>query len=514
MQLQKTDKTTLTSEDILKYMEDYERAQVKEFDKLWQYYLGANTAIMGRKSPGPNEPDNKVPIPYGRKLIKSFTGYAYRPRYITYKPVDPKTDDKPDGEDVPEKKTATPAEVYIGQLQETFNLNNEQLLTEWAGRNTGIFGVAYELMYVDKSDKIQTQPVNSETSIIAEPRFCKIDPREMILIYDYSLSPKKVVAIHFYRLTTDHYKASVYYPDHIELYDRKREENSGKWTLISAGVEPNFFGEVPVIAYYFGDEMLSIIKPVLPLIDAYDALISDSMNESDKFAEAYLVMKDFGITDPTKKKEPGMFDRALANLKQKKVFEHVPKDAEISYLTKDVPTPQLQMMFERVVGEIHKQSHIPDFTGEKFAGASGIAIQRLLFDFENMVSSAEADFDLGLMERIRLITLLYGKAGRMVGTPDMISISHKRNIPDDLKQFADTALTMKNAGFSRYIVADVMPDDIIPDVEEELARQDEDSKAMMPDISAIPEVEEGENPVDDATGKNPFEKKPFGGKNE
>jgi SPP1 family phage portal protein len=169
-------------------------------------------------------------------------------------------------------------------------------------------------------------------------------------------------------------------------------------------------------------------------------------------------------------------------------------------------------MSDFIRDQIHVQSHVPDFTGEKMSGASGIAIQRLLFDFENVVSSAEADFDTGLMERIRLITLLYGKAGRMVGTPDMVSISHKRNVPLDLKQFADTALTMKSAGFSRYVVADVMPDDIIPDVEEELARQDADSKAMMPDIESVPEEEVDENGEPVEKKPNPFEN--TGGNNE
>jgi len=300
----------------------------------------------------------------------------------------------------------------------------------------------------------------------------------------------------------------VYYADHVETYDRKREKESNKWTLLPTGNVVNFFGDIPVIPYYFGDEMLGIIKPVLPLIDAYDILISDSLNEYDKFASAYLIMKNFGITDPTKKKEAGVFSRALSELKRKKVFEHLPVDAELSYLTKDIPTAFVTWMSDFVRDQIHVQSHVPDFTGEKMSGASGIAIQRLLFDFENVVSSAEADFDVGLMERIRLITLLYSKAGRAVGTPDMISISHKRNVPLDLKAFADTALTMKSAGFSRYIVADVMPDDIIPNVEEELARQDEDSKAMMPDIENVPEEEEVDENGKPAEKAPPFGKKP------
>ena len=498
MQLQKTDKTVLTSDDILTYMADYEMAQVKEFDKLWSYYKGENTTILSRKASDPNSPDNKVPIPYGRKIITTFTGYAYRPRYITYKAVEQKeewetkikVDEQGEMKTDPVKKVASHAETYMKELQETFNLNNEHIKTSRAGRNTGIFGVAYELLYIDKA-------LDTEMSIKAEPRFFSVDPREMILLYDYSSEPKIVMAIRFYQVTKDHYKVEIYYPDHIEIYDRKRETNSNEWELTAVGTEINFFGEVPVIAYYFGDEMLGVIKPVLPLIDAYDVLISDSMNEYEKFAAAYLIMKKFGITDPTKKKEPGVFSQVLANLKRYRVFENLPEDADIKYLTKDIPTEFISWMSDFVRDQIHVQSHVPDFTGEKMSGASGIAIQRLLFDFENVVSSAEADFDVGLTERIRLITLLYGKAGRTVGTQDMISISHKRNVPLDIKQFADTALTMKNAGFSRYIVADVMPDDIIPDVEEELARQDEDSKAMMPDIENIP----GEEQELDENGK-------------
>ena len=48
---------------------------------------------------------------------------------------------------------------------------------------------------------------------------------------------------------------------------------------------------------------------------------------------------------------------------------------------------------------------------------------------------------------------------------------------------------MKAAGFSRYLIADIMPDDVVPDVEEELRRQDEDNVALMPDIESVPEPE-------------------------
>jgi SPP1 family phage portal protein len=507
MQLQKTDKTTLTPDEILTYIDEYEKAQVKEFDKLWSYYKGENTAIMSRKAADPNSPDNKVPIAYARKIIKDFAGYAYRPRYITYKAVTPKAEPGAEDTDTADK-ASSPAEIYVKELQETFNLNSEHVKTSRAGRNTGIFGVSYELLYIDAA-------LDAKMAVKAEPRFFSVDPREMILLYDYSSEPRKVMAIRFYPITPDHYKVEVYYPERVDLYDRKREKGGYKWTLTADGVQPNFFGEIPVVAYYFGDEMLGVIEPILPLVDAYDTLISDSMNEYDKFAAAYLIMKNFGISDMMKKKEPGVVSQALAMMKRKRVFENVPKDAEISYLTKDIPTEFITFMSDFIRDQIHLQSHVPDFKNIATGTLSGAAIERLLFPLENLVSSAEADFDTGLIERIRMITLMYGKAKRTVGTPGMISISHKRNVPLDMKQFADTALTMKNAGFSRYVIADIMPDDIIPDVDEELKRQDEDANALMPDISNVPAPDENVdaqgNPVD-MQGK-PMNKnaKPIGG---
>jgi SPP1 family phage portal protein len=227
------------------------------------------------------------------------------------------------------------------------------------------------------------------------------------------------------------------------------------------------------------------------------------MNEFDRFAFAYLIMKKFGLSDLARKKAPGMVDKAdstLKNVKKKRIFEHLPEGADISFLTKDIPSEFIRFMAEILRDQIHIQSHVPDFTSEKMAGASGIAIQRLLFDFENIASSAEADFDIGLAERIKLITIILTLTGKgIAGGPEDIVITHKRNLPQNGKEFADLALVMKNAGFSRYAIADVMPDDIIPDVELELERQAEDAEALMPDIE---NMGFGNNPVDD---KKPVE---------
>ena len=489
MNIWKTEKNRLNQKDILAFIAKYEKDVIPTYNKLWNYYNGNNIKITSRKPSDPNNPDNIIPIPYGRKIVTTFTGYAYRPKYITYKPTESEWDatvsENSTPKDVIDMDTPIKANyAYYTEIMKNFKANNEHIKSSRAGRNTAIFGVSYELLYIDG------EFTNSSTlPIKAEVKFISVDPREMILLYDYSSEPQKKIAIRFYPINDGKFNVEVYYKDRIEQYERIPKEkdqlvnsatNEDSYFLTPKSTSSNFFDDIPVVAFYMGDDPTGLIAPVIPLIDAYDVLVSDSMNEFDRFAHAYLVMKRFGITDPTKKKEPGAVSRALQFLKRYRLFEHLDKDADIKFLTKDIPSGFIEYMSDFIQKQIHIQSHVPDFAVEKFSGASGIAIQRLLFDFENVVSSAEADFDLALYDRIRLITAIYKKLNRFTGEPMDLVISHKRNTPLNLMEFAQTASILKGAGFSSYLVADIMPDDIVPNIEEELRRQRMEREDIMP----------------------------------
>lgn len=484
----KTDKEVLSSDDILKYIDDYETKTVPDLNKLWEYYTAKNTKILNKPKPDANSPDNRTIIAYGRKLVTTWTGYGWRPRYITYKAtnetdqsIDNKDDILDENGDVPDIKL-TDDEIYVKELQNTFNLNNEHIKTSRAGRNIGIFGLSYEIIYIDGAINV----TNTSLPVKAEPRFFTVDPREMILLYNYDSEPKKKIAIRYYEVEKNKkYKVEVYYDTKVILYNRIRDEENQKWELILDSEYPNFFGKIPVVAFYAGDDMLGVIKPVLTEIDDYDALMSDSMNEFDKFALAYMIMKRYAITNPIDMKTPGKQNENLSKLKNKRIFENVPSDGEIKFLTKDIPTGFMEFMQKTLREQIHIQSHVPDFNYMATGNLSGAAIQRLMFDFENLVASTEADFDVGLLERIELITTIYAKTSRPVGTNDMITISHKRNIPQNLLELAQTAVQLKTAGFSAYLIADSMPDDLIPDVQVELRRQQKELEMMTSGNNSI-----------------------------
>ena len=88
MELLKTDKDVLTTSDILSIIEQYEHNEVQVFNVLWKYYIGENETITKRNPTDANTPNAAIPVPYGRKIVNTFSGYAYRPKYITYKPTE------------------------------------------------------------------------------------------------------------------------------------------------------------------------------------------------------------------------------------------------------------------------------------------------------------------------------------------------------------------------------------------------------------------------------------------
>jgi len=471
MELLRTELKTLDEEQILKAIEDHEKTRVVELNALWAYYSAKNPEILKRETPDANNPDNKTVVSYGRKLVKTFQGYGYRPGYITYKSEN---------------------EQFLVDLKHTFAINNEKVKTSRTGRNTGIFGYAYELFYLAPDEPTK-----------AEPRFINADPRTMVVYYDHQPEPNIVFAIRYYAIEKDRYHVEVMYPQTIVTYDRVKSASSlpGSsalgWQLENMVEQANYFGEVPVVAYYLGDEAIGIIEPVRTLIDDFDVLVSDSINEFDRFSHAYLVLKKMSLT-PQSKKDSGSYSRALSLLKRKRVFENVPADGDIKFLLKDTPKDFIAWLSELVREEIHKQSHVPDFMSEQLGGAtSGVAVARMMFDFENLVSSAEGDFDISLYERIRMITVGYKKAQSPAGEPADITISHKRNVPQDVREFAETAVLMKNAGFSAYLIADIMPDDIVPDVEAELQRQKDERETMFADMPMFESKDEEDEDEDE-----------------
>ena len=447
-----TDKLSLSTDDIEDWIQKHETERLPMLSKMADYYDGKNTTILHKPK---TDPDNRTPFPYGRKIVNTFTGYGYRPGYITYRSED---------------------EQYLAMLEDIFRQNNETVKTERSGRNTATFGVSYELHYI-------AGMVDGLTTNIV-PKFFTVDPRNMILLYDRQPEPDERFAIYYTKVADGIYNVEYYTTDSVTVYTRKNN-NSGKWEYTIKSETPNFYSKVPVTPYYMNDRSIGLIEPVAPIIDDYDIIVSDSMIEFQRFANAYLRLVGMSIGDPTGD-NPKLLKRILAKIKSSRTFDGLKDKDDVTFLTKDIPKDFIEYMTKLLKDQIHEQSHVPDFTSEKFSGTlSGAAVERMLFDFENIVSSAQADFDIGLYDRIKLITDLMAQIGGPVGEPLDVTINHRRNIPIDEMNAAEVAVAFRNAGISMESVVENIPREVIASVDVEMERQQAETDRAYPDIDMM-----------------------------
>lgn len=453
--------TTLQSDQIEAWIQRHEAERLPIFRRVWDYYRGRNRIVGRISNAGADAPSNNTPVPYGRKIVKTFTGYAYRPGFTTYK-----TDDE--------------NEPFLEELRDVYRKNNEHIKTSCAGRNMAIYGAAFEIAYIEADpDKAASSP-DGTLSPQATPRFATIDTKQIIPLYNTDIEPKMKLCIRYYPNGKDRWTVELYDSSTVTVYDRMKREGEHKVTYSMVGTYNHFFRRVPVVAYYMGDDRLGVIRPVIDLIDDYDVLLSDSVVEFDRFANAYLRFVGAAANIGPGQAKPNGLQRLLRSIRELRVFQNLRSPDDVTFLTKDIPKDFVEFMTELIRNEIHKQSHVPDFMSERFGqDVSGVAVARLMFDFENLVADAEADFDEGLRQRIQLMADIIEVTSSVTIEPYDVQISHKRNIPLNVKEAAETARALRDAGFSAQFIAETMPDDLLSDVETELERQHEEREAMF-----------------------------------
>jgi SPP1 family phage portal protein len=358
-----------------------------------KYYDGKNPTIVNRRLPVVNAPNHKLPNSYARKIIKTVVRYMYKPGLITYNIED---------------------ESYDSEIRDILLANNADTKTSAMGRQASIQGVAYELHYW-----------SGENNQVV-PRFAKIPVSQMIAVYSYGIEPELRAAIRHYRKDDEGQFVEVYYTDRVDYFFFR--DKGGDKRLEPLGSEPHEYDSVPLVVFENNEERIGDFEPVKALIDAYDVLMSDSMNEFDRFAWAYLILKNVNAND-----------QDANEVKYRKIIELL-DDGEAKFLQKEIPSDYIRFMSEWIRKEIHKQTHVPDFTDSTLGTEmTGAAIDRLFYDFEFIAADKEDRFRDGLKRRFELINTIIRKSrlNSTVVDANDIEIVMGRNKPQMINELGE-----------------------------------------------------------------------------
>lgn len=420
--------TPLTPQVILKYLEADQKNNRRK-QHLTEYYVGRQD-ILKRHFNDASKPNHKVVNPYANYITDIMTGY-FVGEPVTY--------------------TSNNREL-LAVIEAIFNYNDEAAENAELAKDASITGVAFEIMYLDADKQI---------------RFKSVSPVGAIAIYEDNIEEDLLYFIRYYDtkdIVTEKTTTIVEVYSRSEVITYHKEYAASGLTLISQ--VSHQFGMVPVIDYYNNTEALGDFEPVLSEIDAYDVLESDSLNELDYFADAYLALYGLSGTTP----------EDIAAMKEQRVLL-LPSDGNAGWLVKNLSDTYVENMKTRLDASIHKFSKCPAMTDKDFAAnASGVAMKYKLMGLENATSKKERAFKKGLQRRLELICNMLAVMGTSYDYRS-IEITFTRNIPANLVEMA-SVVNQLGTLVSDETKMSLLPIDI--NYEEEEKRKQEESEAMFP----------------------------------
>ena len=370
------------------------------------------------------KPNNKIANSYASYITDTLVGY------FMGKPVSYNADD----------------DKVLEELNMIFEYNDEADENIELAKNASIYGVAYEMLYMSEE----------------EVRFKSLDPKQCIPIFDDTIDSNLLAFIRYYDnydVVQDKTITIIELITDTTITRYQCGNNYNDFTLLDS--YKHYFGMVPIAIFKNNEEELGDFETVISLIDAYDKLESDSLNDFEYFVDAYLAL--YGFTA-----EP----EDIQQMKENRVLL-MDEGTSAEWLTKNVSDTNIENIKNRIDADIHKFAKCPNMADKEFASnASGVAIKFKLLGTENKVSIKERKFKRGLQQRLELLATINGVLSDGFDWRS-IDIVFSRNIPSNDTDIANMVNTLSGIVSEETLLAQLP---FIENVQDEIKRLDADKE--------------------------------------
>lgn len=421
----------LTSDLLYKMINKFRNQVEPTLATYKDYYDGVQKILNKQYQSDPTRQCSKAVTNYCKNIVDSYCGYIAAPGCISYN---------------------SPDEVSFENIYEVLKYNDHRAEDSDFLLHALIYGTACELMYIDNESKV---------------RFRLINPTQAFGIFDDSLTCDLLYFVRMYE-ASDWDDSNLHY---VDVYGEKTVQHysmSGKQgQLTYLGEEPHYFNQCPANVLVMPDEK-SIFDCIMPLQDAFNELLTSEIDDYSAFCDAYLsLVGDFDLEQ---------FKEDLPTMKENRTLV-LPKDTVAQYLTKQANDTQVENMLKRIHDSIYRIAQCPDFSSETFVGgvSSGIAIKYRLTGMETRSGIVEAILKKALQRRIEVIC---GFVSMLMGEEVFrdISITFKRNIPEDMSAIINTVTSLKGTVSDRTLLSML---DFIDDIDAEMEALEEQKQHNM-----------------------------------
>jgi SPP1 family phage portal protein len=382
------------------------RKEIKRYKRLDDYYEGKHD-ILTRDLGGEDKglPNNRLVANHAKYITDVAVGYFAG---------DPVKYDGPSMESITDTYKAIDIVSHDAEM----------------AKDLYMFGVARELYYMTSDD-------------VPIPKATCIDPRQLFLVVDDTVEYKSLFGVHYYERrdlnnTVIGWVINVYTKELVLVYQTNTLDTDG-YNL--EDIKDNYFGYVPVVEFWNNEEQQGDYEQQITLINAYNTLASDRVNDKEQFVDS--ILKIIGASLGDTEEEAGETVRLL---KKYKVLE-LPggQQADAAWLTKNLSEADTEVLRKAIKSDIHEFSMVPDLTDENFAAnASGVAMKFKLFGLEQLAKTKERYFIQGLRERLKIFASILRVKGQAVGDIAKVTITMTRSLPSDDVETANMISQLKD----------------------------------------------------------------------
>lgn len=399
-----------TPENIAKAVKELESRKAR-YEQLHNYYIG-NQEILNRTLSSEAAKNNK--------LVNNFASYIadVSANYLLGNPVD--------------YLVPNDLDLKIDGIMQRYAEQTMSDLDAQIALDAAIYGVAYDLTFTDEDSEANT---------------VQVDPRNTLVVYDDSVQHRELFAINCAQVKDKEGKVinrvTAYTPEKII----EMTLNADGGAMDKPEEKPHFFGAVPVVEYPNNKSYLGSFEPVLSLIDAYNTIQSDRVNEREELADAILVLKNFTLDE-----------KRQANLRDLRLLTSVPPDGDASYLTKPQSETDADTLKKSLADDIHKFSKTPNLSDQNFVGnSSGVALNYKLLAFEEEAKTHERFIEKGLKKRMVLYFnlenhLKQGAGGRTAKEISRVDVVFNRNLPKNDYETSQMIVNLQGIVKDDYLV--------------------------------------------------------------
>lgn len=439
----------------------------KRMKELKDYYEGRHKILAD------SERENKLVCNHAKDITDTATAY-FLGNAIIYKAVDNEVDTRP--------------------LTDALSIAGADEADGDNALDASIYGHAYDYIYAGR-DSTDLQIKN-------------LEPASTFMVYDDTIEQNELFAVYYYIRRDDsdmsgrvHYIATVLTENYKWRYDL--QEMPAEYSVLEGPV-PHYMAEVPVTEWMNNKFGIGDWELQIPLIDAYNALMSDRVTDKEQFIEAILAVYGTLLSDDEESgdgDDSGTESKVMKRIKKTGYIE-VPNGSKAEYLIRTFDEQGVEVLKKAIEEDIHKFSHIPCLTDDSFAGnVSGVAMEFKLLGIENITKIKTRYYRKALRKRIRIFCgwLALNRIAQI--DPRTIEASFTRGLPKNLLEISQMVTNLQGLVSRRTLLSQIP---FVIDPEEEMEAVDAENEqavrrqqAMFAvGINAPPDGDDDDEPLD------------------